>query len=371
MWGNLPEWKRFASSSLQSMQPVILRKYADTDIEEVSDFTLSLWCACSEQPNDRKVKARSCMEHMFRWAESKDLYHGDLLHPDKEVLTDEKPKKSNKPSKSASLESKPVKTEPPAEQKPVRKKSYTKPETKKADKHPEHLDSLQDYADEKNINMYDSENKFGRKSTGTIYHDNASKGWKNGKRVFKDCWRAEITISGQRYRYRSKDWDDCVNWLKAVKQGKIRPTDNKADWWRMEQHKDEAARIDEIIVNAAEESVLLYDYHQTKDIKPICEYLTQRLLPHMAYYCAHTLKFGKDRTLTASRQAAALLLTRIVAGKPVLNFTATCKRMLRLHKQRGDFFYYEKAPEEVKLMVNRIDLSPLAEVWKVTKDRRI
>lgn len=382
MWGNLPEWKRFASSSLQSMQPVILRKYANTDIEEVSDFTLSLWCACSEQPHDRKVKARSCMEHMFRWAESKDLYHGDLLHPDKEVLTDKKPKKSkvesktrqkksNKPSKSASLESKPVKTEPPAEQKPVRNKSYTKPEKKKSDRHPEQMDSLQDYADEKNINMYDSENKCGRKSTGTIYHDNASKGLKNGKRVFKDCWRAEITISGQRYRYRSKDRDDCVKWLKAVKQGKIRPTDNKADWWRMEQHKDEAARIDEIIVNAAEESVLLYDYHQTKDIKPICEYLTQRLLPHMAYYCAHTLKFGKDRTLTASRQAAALLLTRIVAGKPVLNFTATCKRMLRLHKQRGDFFYYEKAPEEVKLMVNRIDLSPLAEVWKVTKDRRI
>lgn len=399
MWGNLPEWKRFASSSLQSMQPVILRKYANTDIEEVSDFTLSLWCACSEQPQDRKVKARSCMEHMFRWAESKDLYHGDLLHPDKEVLTAKQPKKSKtakvltekavkkskveskpvkkgakqvkKPSKSASLESKPVKTEPSAEQKPVRNKSYTKPETKRVDKHPEHLDSLQDYADDKNINMYDSENKCGRKCTGTIYHDNASRGWKNGKRVFKDCWRAEITIRGQRYRYRSKDRDDCVNWLKAVKQGKIKPTDNKADWWRMEQHKDEAARIDEIIVNAAEESVMLYDYHQTKDIKPICEYLTQRLLPHMAYYCAHTLKFGKDRTLTASRQAAALLLTRIVAGKPVLNFTATCKRMLRLHKQRGDFFYYEKAPEEVKLMVNKIDLSPLAEVWKVTKDRRI
>ena len=351
MWGNQPEWKRFASSSLSSMQPVILRKYANTDIEDVSDFTLSLWCACSEQPQDRKVKARSCMEHMFRWAESKDLYHGDLLHP--EVLTE-------KPAK-----------EPKAESKPVRNKSYTKPETKKAYKHPEHLDSLQDYADKDNVNMYDSEHPCGRKSTGTIYYDNASKGWKNGKRVFKDCWRAEITISGQRYRYRSKDRDDCVNWLKAVKQGRIKPTDNKADWWRMEQHKDEAVRIDEIIVNAAEESVLLYDYHQTSDIEPICQYLTQRLLPHMAYYCAHTLKFGKDRTLTASRQAAALLLTRIAAGKPVLNFTATCKRMLRLHRNHGDFFYYEKAPEEVKMMVNKIDLSPLAEVWKLTKDRRI
>jgi hypothetical protein len=65
------------------------------------------------------------------------------------------------------------------------------------------------------------------------------------------------------------------------------------------------------------------------------------------------------------------LLTRITAGKPVMNFTATCKRMLRVHKQRGDFFYYENTPEAVKLMVNRIDMSALADLYKVTKDRRI
>ena len=210
------------------------------------------------------------------------------------------------------------------------------------------------------------------RTTGTIYHDTSSKGYSaSGKRVFKDCYRAEIVISGQRYRHRSKDRKDCEDWLKAVKQGKIKPTDNKADWWRMEQRKDEAVRIDEIIVNAAEESVMLYDYHQTGDLTAINDYIVKRLLPHMAYYCAHTLNFGKDRTITASRQAIALLLTRITAGKPVMNFTATCKRMLRVHKQRGDFFYYENAPEPVRLMVNRIDMSALDELYKVTKDRRI
>jgi hypothetical protein len=65
------------------------------------------------------------------------------------------------------------------------------------------------------------------------------------------------------------------------------------------------------------------------------------------------------------------LLTRITAGKPVMNFTATCKRMLRVHKQRGDFFYYENAPEPVKLLVNGMNLDGLADVWKVVKDRRI
>jgi hypothetical protein len=42
-----------------------------------------------------------------------------------------------------------------------------------------------------------------------------------------------------------------------------------------------------------------------------------------------------------------------------------------LHKERGDFFYYEKAPEQVRLMINGMNLDGLAEVWNVTKDRRI
>lgn len=208
-------------------------------------------------------------------------------------------------------------------------------------------------------------------TSGTIYHDTASKGWSGGKRVFKDCYRAEITISGQRYRHRSEYREDCEKWLRAVRDGKIKPTDNKADWWRMEQRKDDNVRIDEIIVSAAEEAVLMYDYHQTGDLTAINDYLVKRLLPHMAYYCAHTLQFGRDRTITASRQAAALLLTRITAGKPVMNFTATCKRMLRVHRRHGDFFYYEQAPEPVKLLINGMNLDGLASVWKITKDRRI
>ena len=208
-------------------------------------------------------------------------------------------------------------------------------------------------------------------TSGTIYRDEASKGKKNGKRVFKDCYRAEITICGQRYRHRAKDRKDCEEWLKAVCSGNIKPTDNKADWRRMEQHRDDNVRIDEIIVSAAEESVLLYNYHQTGDIAPINDYLVKRLLPHMAYYCAHTLHFGRERTITASCQAAALLLTRITAGSPVLNFTSTCKRMLRVSRKYRNFFYYEKAPEKVKLLIDGLNLDSLAAVWKVTRDKRI
>ena len=221
----------------------------------------------------------------------------------------------------------------------------------------------------------DRQGKVGRKCEGSIYNDRSSKGIKYGKRIFRNCWRAEINIDGERYRHIGKDREDCEQWIKAIKRGDIHPTDNKADWWRMEQHKDEAARFDEIIVSQAEESVLLYDYHQTGDIARINEYLVKRLLPHMAWYCAHTLHLGRDSMITASRQAVGLLLVRITAGKPILSFTQTCKRMLRVYKERGDFFYYEKVPEYqreyVRLMVNGIDFNALAEVWKVTKDRRL
>lgn len=207
---------------------------------------------------------------------------------------------------------------------------------------------------------------------GTIYHDHSLKGYtKSGKRIFKDCWRAEIMIDGERYRHRSSERYDCEEWLKAVRSNRIRPTDNKADWWRMEQKKDDSVRIDEIIVSQAEESVLLYEYHQSGDLTKISEYLVKRLLPHMAYYCAHTLHFGRDTTLVASKQAVALLLTRIVNGKPILSFTASCKKMLRVYKQQGDFFYYDTAPEKVKFLVNGLNLDQLAEVWKITKDRRL
>ena len=206
---------------------------------------------------------------------------------------------------------------------------------------------------------------------GTIYHDTSSKGWKNGKRVFKDCWRAEITIDGERFRHRGQDRQDCEQWLKAIRRGDIHPTDNKADWWRMEQHKDEEARIDELIVSAAEEANIVYEYRQTGDTQILYDYCVKALLPHMVWYCAHTLHLGRDRSLTCSRQAVGLILTKIVGGRPVTNITFTCKRMLRTYKNRGDFWYYDKAPEAVRLMVNRIDMTALAELYKVTKDRRI
>ena len=444
-FGHDPKWGRLATQSAQPMVSVFMRKLGDTDITTLTDFDIEMQLAMSEQPEDRKVKARSCMHYLLRWAREQGKEVPQIAHPfeikeqetknekdnaetDTELRlhrgrdasraeTDGQPKEEPK-GDTACGRRRPVRHVRPAEpeehrevprhegnqapraRKPrgegetrrkrtetkaqpkasgagtkERKKqdgrSYIKPEKKVADNHHEHADALQDYNDGENINIFDSEHPKGKPSTGTIYHDNASKGWKNGKRVFKDCWRAEIMIAGQRFRHRSKEREDCVAWLRAVKQGKIKPTDNKADWWRMEQRKDDIARFDEIIVSAAEESVMLYDYHQTGDLSAINDYLEKRLLPHMAYYCAHTLQFGRDRTITASRQAAALLLTRITAGKPVMNFTATCKRMLRVNKRRGDFFYYEKAPIQVKLLINGMNIDGLADVWKVAKDRRI
>ena len=210
-----------------------------------------------------------------------------------------------------------------------------------------------------------------RSRRGTIENDTASNGWKGDRRVFKNCWRATIMVNGERYSHRASTRQECREWLRAVTSKRILPTDNKADWLRMEQRKDEEQRIDELIVSAAEEANIVYEYRQTGDTQILYDYCIKALLPHMVYYCCHTLGMGKEQTLSASRQAVGLILTRIVAGRPITNITFTCKHMLRIHRNRGDFWYYEKAPESVKMMVNGIDFAPLAELWKVTKDRRI
>lgn len=372
-FGHDPKWGRLATQSAQPMVSVFMRKLGDTDITTLTDFDIEMQLAMSEQPEDRKVKARSCMHYLLRWAREQGKEVPQIAHPNeiKAQETEEPPKPVvSKPQTKRKTKAK--RTETKERKKQCRKKQCRKKPTKKvADNHHEHADALQEHNDGENINIYDSEHHQGKPSTGTIYYDNALKGWKNGKRVFKDCWRAEIMIAGQRFRHRSKEREDCVAWLKAVKQGKIKPTDNKADWWRMEQYKDEEARIDELIVSAAEEANIVYEYRQTGDTEILYNYCIKALLPHMVYYCAHTLQLGRDRSLTCSRQAVGLILTKIVGGRPVTNITFTCKRMLRTYKSRGDFWYYDKAPEVVKLMVNRIDMSALEELYKVTKDRRI
>ena len=346
-FGHDPKWTRFAAASAQPMVSVFFRKLGDTDITTLTDFDLQLQLAISEQPEDRKVKARACIDHLRTWAaeHGKPFAQSD---PEPPKAKAEKPKPKPKP-------------EPKPKQ----------PKEKRVAKRCEKAGDQQALRNDNEPLERDAWLEDNRPRRGTIYHDSASKGWKNGKRVFKDCWRAEITIQGTRYRHRAETREECSEWLRAVTSKKIVPTDNKADWWRMEQHKDEAARIDELIVSAAEEANIVYEYHQTGDTQILYDYCMKALLPHMVYYCAHTLQLGRDRTLTASRQAVGLILTKIVGGRPVTNITFTCKRMLRTYKNRGDFWYYDKAPEAVKLIVNRIDMSALEELYKVTKDRRI
>ena len=395
VFGHDERWRKFATACTQPMVAVYLRKLGDTDITLLTEFDIELQEAMCQQPEERKVKARSCMHHLLNWAKEQGKKVITIAAPGVAKVQEpprglsQKPpktpcdplKKEQKPPKKASNPLKPPKKvrqgKTKSEPKPAVtcRKKVTEPAVTcrnlPSPKPTATADTIEDYADKHGINIYDSPRR-GKPATGTIYHDHGSKGYDaTGKRVFKDCWRAEITIAGERYRHRSKDRKDCEDWLKAVKQGKIKPTDNKADWWRMEQHKDEEARIDELIVSAAEEANIVYEYRQTGDTQILYDYCVKALLPHMVWYCAHTLHLGRDRSLTCSRQAVGLILTKIVGGRPVTNITFTCKRMLRTYKNRGDFWYYDKAPEAVRLMVNRIDMTALAELYKVTKDRRI
>lgn len=345
-FGHDPKWARFATASAVPMTTVFLRKLGDRDITTLTDFDIQLQLAMSEQPEDRKAKARACIDHLRTWAAE----HGKTF-----AQPEPEPKPKTEP--------KPKAEKPKAQPKPPKEKRIVKRCEKAGDQQALHHDT-----EPLDREAWLEDN---RQRHGTIEHDTSSKGWKNGKRVFKDCWRAVIMVNGRRYRHRGETREECREWLKAVCAKKILPTDNKADWWRMEQHKDEDARIDELIVSAAEEANIVYEYRQTGDTEILYNYCIKALLPHMVYYCAHSLHLGRDRSLTCARQAVGLILTKIVGGRPVTNITFTCKRMLRTYKNRGDFWYYEKAPEAVKLMVNRIDMSALADLYKVIRDKRI
>ena len=381
-FSQVAEWRKLVAATRCKVSEIILKPHGLVDADTLTREQLKQWITDSKRPLSDTACTESVINHMMIW--SKRWNEIEPAKPTKIIKSDDR---NNERSEVADVDnhenrqrgvsssnkrnlagtrriSKSVAESAPSV-KP--RKKATKPKTEKIQRGK--YQQKRRKADVK-MSMDDWENDS-RSRTGSIEHERSSKGWQNGKRVFKDNWRAVIMVNGQRYRHRGGSREECSEWLRAVLQKKILPTDNKADWWRMEQRRDEKARIDEIIVSQAEESVMLYDYHHTGDITKINDYLIKCLLPHMMYYAAHTLHLGRTSTITASKQAAGLLLTRITANRPVLNFTSTCKRMLRVYKQRGDFFYYEKAPEEVKLMVNKINFDGLAEVWKVTRDKRI
>ena len=417
-FGHDKNWKRFVMASTQPMVCVFLRKLGNHNISSLSDFDLTLQLSISEQPQERKVKAESCMRHMLSWAAEHGYTdipsmeaqseHSDTVDDKCSVVTepvrveksdknreihvstvvDHHQKRSTRASSAAKLKqtgdddsecaaTRSVRVKPVPKTKNSRKSDKKDIKTRKVnvskEKHtPKLSTSPVVFETVKEPVELDRPGKTGSKCHGTVYHDTGSKGdVRAGKRRIKDCWRAEITIDGQRYRHRSKDPLDCKKWLEAIRSGDIHPTDNKADWYRMEQREDEKARFDELIVSAAEEANIVYEYHQNGDLQILFDYCVKSLLPHMVYYCTHTLHLSRKRTFTLALQAVGLILTKITAGRPVSNLTSYCKRMLRIYSRRGDFWYYEKVPEKVRLMVNRIDISELAELYKVTKDRRL
>lgn len=215
--------------------------------------------------------------------------------------------------------------------------------------------------------------KEDKKLKGFIYEEKYNKGKSYGYERHQLYIRyvAEITIAGKRFRHRSMNRDNVEAWLKAVRSGKIKPTQKGADWMNMEQRQDMELRNLEKIISAAEEAVLIMDFQMNKDLEPITKYMMDRLLPHMVYYCCHTLNLGKATSLNYTKQAAALLYTMLYDGKPITNLTRTAKRMLRIRKDHRDFFFYENTPYQAKQAIKQIDLDRLGEVWTVTKEKRI
>ena len=208
------------------------------------------------------------------------------------------------------------------------------------------------------------------KRTGHIGKLSCSRGHRRDRRREENRYEARIQVHGEIFRHRSSSRYDCEDWLRAVLEKKILPSDTSADWLRAEQRKDMMARYQQMTTIQCEESELIYNYYATGDITPLSEYIEKSLLPHLVWYSCHTLQLGLKNSIIYSREAVALLLTKISAYRPVMNMTALCKRICKT-KRNGDTLYFDHMPKDMKNVVNGVDYSPLEELWKVTKERRI
>ena len=336
IFGHESKWTAFASKSLQPMVAVYLRKLGDKDIITITDFDLQMQLAMSQQPEDVKAKAESCMNHFRQWAKEKGKPFAEIQEP-------------------------PTEPEPKSQPKPT----INKRSKKKLDTIHDHEVTQQELLDWSGIELH------GWPTNGSIYEDYSSNGKQSGKQRKRMRWVAEFYVGSVHFRHRSQNRIECEEWAKAVRMGRIKPWENGPDWRKLEQKKNLEMRYGEKIISAAEEACLLLKYHETKDLTDICDYMQRRMLPHMIYYSARSLGLGRKTAIDAAVQCVGILLTDITAGKPVTDFTRQAKRMMRIYKAHRSFWYYDKAPQDIKNIIDGLDLSGLDDIFKLTKDKRI
>ena len=378
------KWKRFAIASTQAML-FVMRKIGDTDIEQLTRTKIEKLFTTTTQSTETLVKARACLTHMLTWAKQQGFNVCTLqtstpapVAPKPKTTPTPKltPAPSLKPKAKAKPKAKPVVKKPkPKAPPPPQPEPKPEPEPKPTSNQlTRKWNSTRQPVQELTLTdaLLPGENPItGTRNVGCVYQDTYSKGIKNNHRTYHNRWVAEIQIGGVHFRHRSADKADCEAWLKAVRNGRISPRDYGADWYLVEQRRDMEKRFEEMILSAAEEAMLAAQYSADKNLKPISDYMTQRLLPHMIYYCAHVLNMGRKTALDASTQCIAIMLENIAAGKPITNFTRYGKRMLRVRKAHRDFWYYEKVPQNIRLIIDGIDYKPLEEIYKLTKLKKI
>ena len=95
VFGHDERWRKFATACTQPMVAVYLRKLGDTDITLLTEFDIELQEAMCQQPEERKVKARSCMHHLLNWAKEQGKKVITIAAPGV-AKTEEKPKEEKR-----------------------------------------------------------------------------------------------------------------------------------------------------------------------------------------------------------------------------------------------------------------------------------
>ena len=315
------KWKRFAIASTQAML-FVMRKIGNTDIEQLTRTEIEKLLTTATQPTETIVKARACLTHMLTWAKQNGfnvctLQTSTPAPVAPKPTTTPTPKLTPAPPLKPKAKAKPKRVaktpKPKAPAPPPQPEPKPEPEPKPTSNQlTRKWNSTRQPVQELTLTdaLFPGEQPIkGTRNIGCVYQDTYSKGIKNNHRTYHNRWVAETQIGGVHFRHRSADKTDCEAWLKAVRNGRISPRDYGADWYLVEQRRDMEKRFEEMILSAVEEAMLAAQYSADKNLKPISDYMTQRLLPHMSYHV------GKHCSRKANNQLHTLRQTNVTSAQ--------------------------------------------------------
>lgn len=211
---------------------------------------------------------------------------------------------------------------------------------------------------------------------GCLYWDESSRGVKNGKQDKRGRWCAEKRIEGRLVRKRSRDIQQCIEFLndcEEVDETKPQmmvtvPTFYDSRFMVNKEHVASMEQRKRFLCDIIKESEMTLRYFESRDFHEINHHIERVVIPRLNVYCTKTLSIRKDMR-KAVLECVALLYTYLYADTPIFSYEFKLRKMLRYYKYHGNFGFYYKMPEPVHDAIDMLDVSGLEKKFVVRRNK--